>query len=146
VLAVATGSAPADLGLLDTTARAARRVWGEVCTIRFASARPRGCAIEEWIQHFPLMEWLPGADLVVGPCGYHLCHETAAVGVPSVFVPQQRRYDDQCARAQDRLTARSPEELEAQMRRLAESPAERLPPGFVNGAEEAARLLAEVAA
>ena len=41
---------------------------------------PGGMPAGDYLFHYPLMEWLPGVDLVIGPCGYHLCHETAALG------------------------------------------------------------------
>ena len=91
------------------------------------------------------MEWLAGADLVIGACGYNLCHEAAALGVPALFVPQPRLYDDQFARAADRRVARSPEEMEEQIGdALAGLRAPRPAPAFANGAEAVARLLAEI--
>lgn len=51
------------------------------------------------IRHFPLIELLPRARLVIGAAGYNLVHECRHVGVPAVFQPLPRRYDDQRARS-----------------------------------------------
>lgn len=72
---------------------------------------------------FPAMRVLRAADAVVCAAGYHAFHETRALGVPAVFVPQDRLYDEQDRRAQGVRTARSPQELETGLREaLAEGP------------------------
>jgi UDP:flavonoid glycosyltransferase YjiC (YdhE family) len=65
---------------------------------------------------FPFARWLPGADVVIAAGGYHSVHEIRASGVPAVFLPQSRRYDDQEARVRGESVARTPEELEARVR------------------------------
>ena len=44
---------------------------------------------------FPAMDYYPGADLVVCGAGYNAFWETRACGVPSVYIPQERRLDRQ---------------------------------------------------
>jgi UDP:flavonoid glycosyltransferase YjiC (YdhE family) len=67
---------------------------------------------------FPAAAWLPAADVVVSAAGYHAFHETAAAGVPAVFVPQRRRYDDQWWRAREAVVAGDPAALETAIGRL----------------------------
>lgn len=144
VCAVSTGTRPGDQGLLGTARKAALAAFpdAEVC---FATPFPGGMPAGDYVNHYPLMEWLAGVDLVIGPCGYHLCHETAAVGVPAIFIPQRRLYDDQWARAAGRAVARSPQELQATIGELLHDTAPRPTPVYENGAAEVACLLAELA-
>jgi len=70
------------------------------------------------VRAFPAAALLPAADAVVSAAGYHAFHEATAQGAPAVFVPQQRRFDDQVWRARDALVATDPPGLEAAVRRL----------------------------
>lgn len=89
---------------------------------------------------FPAMRLLRAADAVVCAAGYHSYHEARALGVPAVFVPQERLYDQQERRAEGGRTARSPEELEAGLRSaLSQPPAE--PEPFKDGARRAWELV-----
>ena len=146
--AVVTGARPADQGLLGVARRATLAVAPEAA-VRFLTPHPGGMPAGEYAFHFPLLEWLPALDLVIGPAGYNLCHETAALGTPVVFVPQPRLYDDQWARVEGRPVARSPQELEQRIRELLPAmgiTAERPRPAYPNGAADVAALLAEIAA
>ena len=87
---------------------------------------------------FPAAAWLEAADVVVTAAGYHAFHETAAAGVPTVFVPQRRRYDDQWWRARDAAVAADPPALEAAIARLLREGGRR--PGCV---EDGARAVAD---
>lgn len=92
--------------------------------------------------HYPLIELLPGVDLVVGAGGYNLFHECQAVGVPAVFVPQRRRYDEQFARVAAATVASSPEHLESILAaHVAAGPTPRPAPHYRNGAGSAAGAL-----
>jgi UDP:flavonoid glycosyltransferase YjiC (YdhE family) len=85
-------------------------------TLRFVSAElPAAPGV---VRLFPAAAWLEAADAVVTAAGYHAFHETAAAGVPTVFVPQRRRVDDQWWRARDTLVAPDPPALAAAVRRL----------------------------
>lgn len=144
ICSVVTGTRPADQGLLGVCRRVAARL-GVAEGLRLVTPYPGGEPAGEYRFHFPLLEWLPGADLVIGPCGYNLCYETAALGLPAVFVPQPRLYDDQFARAAPRRLARSPEELEQQVREVLEA-GSRGPAAntFENGAGAAAQALGDL--
>lgn len=67
---------------------------------------------------FPAAAWLRAADVVVAAGGYHAVHETRRAGVPAVFVPQRRQYDDQAWRVRDETAATNPPQLEAAIRAL----------------------------
>ncbi len=60
---------------------------------------------------FPAAPALRAGDAIVSAAGYHAFHEISASGVPAVYVPQTRLYDDQRLRASGRPTASSPWEL-----------------------------------
>jgi hypothetical protein len=146
VLAAITGDTAGDYGILRAAETHLREACGDEAGLRLAAPLPPVGQEERTLFHVPLMELLTGVDLVIGPCGYNLAHETAALGVPAVFLPQRRTYDDQRGRAEGRLVARSGEELEALMREVLSEPRGRAEirgaPQFENGAEEVARLIA----
>jgi UDP-N-acetylglucosamine--N-acetylmuramyl-(pentapeptide) pyrophosphoryl-undecaprenol N-acetylglucosamine transferase len=48
---------------------------------------------------FPVAKWLNGIDLAVAAAGYNTFHELLYFGIPTVFIPKPRGYDDQSARA-----------------------------------------------
>ena len=52
-----------------------------------------------WLDRYAAMELLPGADAAVSAGGYNSVHELRFVGVPTVFLPQEKLADDQAARA-----------------------------------------------
>jgi hypothetical protein len=148
VCAVVTGARPAELGLLRAARRAVGAASGEA-VLRLVTPFPGSIELGERLDYFPLVELLPGVDLVIGPAGYNLYHETAATGTPAVFVPQRRLYDDQFARAESdgRPVARSPAELLEWVRRLLPAaPGERAAPAYRNGGMGVAELVAELAA
>ncbi|GIE84105.1 glycosyltransferase [Actinoplanes regularis] len=113
------------------------------------------------VKVYPISRYLRGLDLVVSASGYNSFHELLAFGVPAVFVPnRETSLDDQVARARfaaaagvalcvedpasdelDRVLAEAvrPEVRERLARRSAAA-------GIGNGAREAARWLAELAA
>lgn len=69
-------------------------------TIRcLAHRRPPACPVEQWISHWPGLEILQFADIVVGAAGYNTTYECAALGVPLVSLPMVRKYDRQAKRA-----------------------------------------------
>lgn len=141
VLAVAAHGSDAD-PLLPVLAKIQRR--GR------APAFDLGSATLEQAQTpslFPLIEALPGADVVVGASGYNLWHECAATRTPAIFLPQKRLYDDQFWRARHSCVARSPDELEdrlaAALSSRPERPAKTV--AFPNGAHAAAEAIMRLA-
>jgi UDP:flavonoid glycosyltransferase YjiC (YdhE family) len=116
--------------------------------LRLATAQtlPSGPWDPFLINYYPLFELFQGVSLVVGACGYNLFHETQAAGVPALFLPQRRLYDDQFARATSAVVAHDPHQLEHFLRTALTDPATRPAPSFVNGAEVAADGLMRCAA
>lgn len=122
------GIGAGDRGRQTSTCRLLEKVASRLgCELRFASdVLPAEGPVA---RIFPAARFFPGADVVVASGGYHAVHETEAMGVPAVFVPQHRACDDQALRAgrasllvRGRAVARNPYELEDRVRRLLEAP------------------------
>jgi UDP:flavonoid glycosyltransferase YjiC (YdhE family) len=65
-------------------------------TVRCLSAQcPEHCPPELWVFHWPGIECLPAADVVIGGAGYNTFYECVAVGVPLVAFAFERHYDRQ---------------------------------------------------
>jgi UDP:flavonoid glycosyltransferase YjiC (YdhE family) len=108
---------------------------------------------------YPISRYYRAFDAVVAAAGYNAYHEVIRFGVPALFIPMARQTDDQAARAQFAeeqgfgvaVSAPDAPELEARLDRLLDDEAraemkarlDALPER--NGAEEAARWLAELA-
>lgn len=56
---------------------------------------PENCPPELWVFHWPAIECLPAADVVVGGAGYNTFYECLSVGVPLVAFAFKRQYDRQ---------------------------------------------------
>lgn len=109
---------------------------------------------------FPMSRYFAAFDFAVAASGYNAFHELVAFGVPSLFVPMPRHTDDQPARARwaaEQGVARAvegpeDEELTSELEALLDESARdsmraacrNAWPG--NGAPEAARLVARLAA
>jgi hypothetical protein len=61
---------------------------------------PTHCPPEICVRHWPGIEVLATARVVVGSGGYHTVHECAALGISLVGRAWPRKYDDQAARLQ----------------------------------------------
>jgi hypothetical protein len=89
---------------------------------------------------FPAARYFAGGDVVVTAAGYHAFHETRVAGVPTVFMPQRRKIDDQFQRAKGAIVASDPAGLERAVDALLRG--HRLPPlPAQEGARRAARLV-----
>jgi len=106
-----------------------------------APALPPGCPDECWVRYWPAIELMPGASVVVGGGGYNTVYESIACEVPLVCRPWPRMYDRQELRA--RLAAaivKEPKEAaRAAVVHMRTGPVRA--PQFINGAEEAVRLI-----
>ncbi len=96
--------------------------------------------------HWPVVEWMPGFDCIVGQAGYNLLTECVAIGAPLVARPVNRTNEDQRARllaeqAQGHRVSAfgTPVELLKQVE--AEVAVPWRPLSFWNGAELAARTI-----
>ena len=99
ILVCASGQA-SELQLFGTlTAQLAKNF--PTATVRCLSAvYPNHFPPELWVSHWPGIECLQAADVVVGGAGYNTVHECAALGVPLVTFAFKRLYDRQDRRAQ----------------------------------------------
>ncbi len=71
-------------------------------TVRCLSAEcPTGCEPSHWVSHWPGIDILQLADVVIGSGGYNLVHECSALGIPLIAFVQKRRYDRQARRIRD---------------------------------------------
>lgn len=61
---------------------------------------PPDCPPEQWIRHWPGLEVLQVADVVIGAAGYNTVYECAALQRPLVAFAFDRLYDRQALRAQ----------------------------------------------
>lgn len=83
-----------------------------MCTVYcLASQLPPSCPPELWITHWPGIEVLQFADVVIGGAGYNLSYECTALKVPLVSLPLRRQCDRQIHRAMQLSTpVRNPSE------------------------------------
>lgn len=105
VLVCATGNADEQPIFGQFTAALAAHVsqsppLSEVVVRCLAPTCPPGCPQALWLSHWPALECLSLAQVVVGAAGYNLVQECDAVGVPLVAFAFRRRYDRQRLRAQ----------------------------------------------
>lgn len=90
---------------------------------------------------WPLLEHLPGVDLLVGAGGYHTVHEARATGTPLLALARPRLYDRQALRLRPEELARDEDDLLA--RALARCPTVRRAgrPDYAQGAADASAAL-----
>lgn len=121
----------------------ARVLWASPNLGEFA--RTPLCSVGRPLSHYPLLELLNGVDLLVGASGYNLFSEARAVGVPAIFIPLPRRYDDQVWRASTAIVADGPEALaNAMAQQLSARPDRPERAEFENRAAAAAGALKEL--
>jgi hypothetical protein len=65
-----------------------------------AAELPPGCPSGLWVRHWPSIDWIASAQVVVGGAGYNTVNECAAVGVPLIARTWPRKYDRQRLRAE----------------------------------------------
>jgi predicted glycosyltransferase len=73
-----------------------------------AAERPAKCPPELWVFHWPGIECLLAADVVVGGAGYNTFYECTSLGIPLVAIAFNRQYDRQemrVIRGKNSLTA-----------------------------------------
>lgn len=100
LLLVAHNGDPAEVqALFELVVRAAQ---GTDWDVRLATQRslpmPRWSDLR--VAWYPLMEVMPGADLVIGAGGYHLVAEAQCLGLRLLVCPQPRPFDNQYSRCQ----------------------------------------------
>jgi hypothetical protein len=93
------------------------------------------------ITHFPLLECFPAVRLLVGGGGYNLVQEARALGLPGVFRPRPRKYDDQKSRVGPENQFDHFDQLRKALATELRKPRQGGVP-YANGAREAALVIA----
>ena len=57
--------------------------------------------------HFPLMELMPALDFAISAAGYNTFNELLTCGIPTIFIPKARGFDDQYGRAKRAYDAKA---------------------------------------
>jgi UDP:flavonoid glycosyltransferase YjiC (YdhE family) len=145
VLVAHNGDPAEGQALFELVARASV---GAHWDLRLATQRP--LAMARWadmrIHWYPLIELMPGADLVIGAGGYHLIAEAQCLGQRLLVCPQPRPFDDQYRRCQNIpqfLLTTPPEQLRLQIGHQLQAPAPRREERC-QGAIEIARRLVKI--
>jgi predicted glycosyltransferase len=111
-----------------------------------AAECPKNCPPNLWIFHYPGIECLVAADVVVGSGGYNTVYECAALRIPLIAFAMPRRYDRQEVRLSN-LNVQKVKTIEeatfAVCYYLNINNCDRQP-NFINGAVEAADLIEQV--
>lgn len=139
VVGVACGDAQRDAALFGLLQKIWRRRMPEA-HLRLASMNP-GDGV---LCLYPLLEWFNGIDLLVGGGGYNLFHEARVCGLPAIFLPRDRRYDDQHWRVRESKTVDSPERLESALLATLPRLTPRKPAAYENGAVRAAECISRL--
>ena len=111
---------------------------------------PPTCPPELWRFHYPALECLWLADLVIGSGGYNTVFECDRLNLPLIAIPHQRLYDCQETRiitqqqgkrwlAKDKFTV-----VKLTQQLLSSIKTKPLKPTFNNGVEEALKILAKI--
>lgn len=115
-------------------------------TVRCLSATcPERCSSTLWLSHWPGMDVLQFAQVVIGSGGYNLVHECAALEVPLLAFALPRRYDRQTKRIRQhaRLVATIDEAIASvgallnQVNRESAREVSGRTPGYENGVDSA---------
>jgi UDP:flavonoid glycosyltransferase YjiC (YdhE family) len=107
---------------------------------RLPPAREPGLVVQDV---FPAMRVLRAAHLLVAGGGYASWHEAHALGLPALFLPQPRPWDDQAARVAATRPPTTPEALESDLARLLRDPPRPEPTPTPDGADAVATALLE---
>lgn len=145
IVVCATGQ-PNELEIFGEVTQQLTQHYPEVFVRCLAHERPPGCLPDQWIYHWPGLEMLQFADGVVGAAGYNTTYECAALGVPLVSLPMERKYDRQAQRAAAQsIPAMSIEDcIQAVGVILAKTPLRSQPMAMRNGVHEAIALISNL--
>lgn len=98
-------------------------------------------AVDIPLGRWPLLLLLRGVDILVGAGGYNTVYEARATSTPLLALPQPRLYDNQAARLHpwEQVT---PHDLPDRIRQLLLQPRRATtPPAYVNGVDQAVKLI-----
>lgn len=124
----------------------AARLSGRIAVRCVAAELPPGCPPQLWTRHWPAVDLIAQAAVVVGGAGYNTVAECRACGVPLIARAWPRKYDRQDLRARHADAVVTTVE-EAVAEALTRGASQRARPGKAaaveNGAIEAVRLIAQ---
>lgn len=89
---------PSELALFGAIAHSLSLAFPESTVRCLAPMLPPGCPPDLWVSHWPGIECLRAADIVVGSGGYNTVSECRALGIPLVAFAFKRLYDRQFRR------------------------------------------------
>lgn len=98
IIVCATGR-PDELATFGELTRILARQYRTFTVRCLAAQLPLDCPPDLWITHWPGIEVLQFADMVIGGAGYNLSYECAALKIPLIALPLRRQYDRQIHRA-----------------------------------------------
>lgn len=128
-------------------------------TVRcLASECPENCPPELWVFHWPGIECLPAANVVVGGAGYNTFYECLSVGVPLVAFAFKRQYDRQEMRVlrwinnQATVSVKLVESVEGALSAVCDFlkqanksiSSTKIPKAYMNGAAGAVKLIEQI--
>ncbi len=93
---------------------------------------------------WPLLEVLPGVDVLVGAGGYNTVNEARCTSTPIAALPRARLYDRQARRLNPDERVRDERELLERVEALLASVGRRRAPAYRNGTHEAVRRIEEL--
>ncbi|MDV2998397.1 MAG: hypothetical protein N5P05_000003 [Chroococcopsis gigantea SAG 12.99] len=94
-----------ELVYYEELARSIMQKQGHI-VLRFLSPlQPLSFIHDIWVSHYPAIEGLAAADLVIGGGGYNTVYECQALQVPLVAIPFPRLYDRQASRIARLITS-----------------------------------------
>ena len=99
VLVLASGTAE-ELSFYGELTSILSQYWENVAVRCLSWEKPDKCPENLWVFHWPAMECLQVADVVVGSGGYNTIYECQALGIPLVAFAWPRLYDRQRVRVQ----------------------------------------------
>jgi hypothetical protein len=146
-LLVCAAGQPSEQAFLGSLTRQLTEQFVECDVYCLAAQPPPHCPDRQWITHYPGMEVLATADIVIGGAGYNTVYECAALKVPLISFAFSRLYDCQMHRAQ-RLAHRvnTPQESIAMVQKLLQNPdqASKSHLMYCNGAIDAVNYINQI--
>jgi len=138
VVAVSLAGTEAESAEMAQLAQTLTATLGPDVAVRAASPSPRPGAVAHW----PLLELLPGVDVLVGAGGYQTVNEARATGTSLVALARARLYDRQAERLRPEERALDAADAARRVETLLATRGPRAPsPDYLNGVHEAVAAL-----
>lgn len=97
---VCGGGQPDELAFLGQVTEQVAKAFSDISVRCLAATCPPTCTADRWLYHWPGMDVLQLADVVIGGGGYNLTYECQALNKPLIAFAWPRRYDRQSRRIQ----------------------------------------------